>query len=48
MSKKVLKPAVKKQVKVSKVQSKAKLWSDRYIFDHIPEYQGEELPKRKS
>ena len=47
MSKKVLKPALKKQVKVSKVQAKQKIWSDRYIFDQIPEYQGEELPKRK-
>jgi hypothetical protein len=43
MSKKVQKP-VKKQV--SKAPSKAKAWSDRYIFDHIPAYQGEELPKR--
>jgi len=44
MSKKVLKAPAKKVAKVSKVQ---KAWTDRYVFDQIPQYVGDELPKRK-
>lgn len=43
MSKKALKAPVKKAAKVTKVQ---KAWSDRFVFDQIPKYAGEEMPKR--
>ena len=48
MSKKV--KAIPAQKKGAKAQVKVsqKMWSDRFIHDQIPEYIGEELPKRNS
>lgn len=43
MSKKV-KAAAKKEVKGKVVAPKS--WSDRFVFDKIPKFVGEEMPKR--